>query len=305
VDTDGSLAVVNSVPADRLLAGLVPAEMFPQAPEAALRAQAVAARGELLAKLGTHHVADPYRLCSTQHCQVYAGVGREHPRTNAAVAATRGMVLMRRDGGLVDTVYSASCGGHTEHNDNAWPVEPDPNLRGHLDGPPGTPALSPFARGVDDRSLEAWLAALPAATWCGRSRFNRDKYRWTERIPAARMSQLTKSLRIGPVQEIRVLQRGISGRATLVELRGTRGRAQVRGELEVRRLFGGLRSSMFAVKAISGSDGQPLEFVFQGGGWGHGVGMCQTGAIGMAEAGKSYQEILGHYYPGSELKPLY
>ncbi len=56
-------------------------------------------------------------------------------QTSAAVAATRGMVLMRRDGGLVDTVYSASCGGHTEHNDHAWPVKPDPNLRGHLDGP--------------------------------------------------------------------------------------------------------------------------------------------------------------------------
>jgi stage II sporulation protein D len=303
VDTDGTLAVVNSVPADRLLAGLVPAEIFPQAPEAALRAQAVAARGELLAKIGTHHIADPYLLCNTQHCQVYAGAGREHPRTSDAVATTRGMVLMRKNGGLVDTVYSASCGGHTEHNDNAWPVKADETLRGHLDGPPNAAGLGSFSHGIADATMEAWLAA-PATTYCGRTRFNQNRYRWTERIPSARMNQMVKHLRVGPVQEVRLLQRGVSGRVNLLEVRGALGKAQVRGELEVRKLFGGLRSSMFVVKAAAGSDGRP-EFVFRGGGWGHGVGMCQTGAIGMAEAGKTYQDILRHYYPGSELKPLY
>jgi SpoIID/LytB domain protein len=304
VDTDGRLAVVNSVGADRLLAGLVPAEMFPQAPEAALRAQAVAARGELLAKIGTHHMADPYLLCSTQHCQVYAGAGQEHPRTGDAVSATRGMVLVRKDGMLVDTVYSASCGGHTEHNDNAWPVKADPNLRGHLDAPPDTPGLEPFRNGVREGAMESWLDSRPN-TWCGRSRFNQNKYRWTARIPASKLSEMVRHLRVGPVREIRVLHRGVSGRVTLLEIRGALGIQQVRGELEVRKLFGGLRSSMFVVKAVPGPGGHPLEFAFHGGGWGHGVGMCQTGAIGMSETGKTHQEILRHYYPESELKPLY
>ncbi len=303
VETDGSMAVVNSVPADRLLAGLVPAEIFPQAPEAALRAQAVAARGELLAKIGTHHIGDPYLLCSTQHCQVYAGAGREHPRTSAAVGATRGMVLVRKDGSLVDTVYSASCGGHTEHNDNAWPVKADANLRGHLDAPP-LPALAKFGSGISDAQMEAWLDT-PPVTYCGRSRFNQNKYRWTERLPAARVTELVKHLKVGPVQELKVLRRGISGRVTLLEVKGALGKREVRGELVLRQLFGGLRSSMFIIKVVAGGDGRPAEFVFKGGGWGHGVGLCQTGAIGMAEAKKTYQEILKHYYPQSELKPLY
>ncbi|HEX4462921.1 MAG TPA: SpoIID/LytB domain-containing protein, partial [Polyangia bacterium] len=79
VDNSGQLAVVNAVPEDKLLAGLVPAEMSASSPPEALKAQAVAARNELLAKIGTRHLTDPYRLCSTVHCQVYAGAGHEDP----------------------------------------------------------------------------------------------------------------------------------------------------------------------------------------------------------------------------------
>ena len=302
VDRHGKLAVVNAAPANRLLAGLVPAEIFPNAPPAALRAQAVAARGELLAKLGTRHLVDPYLLCSTQHCQVYRGAGHEHPRTTRAVAATKGQVLVRGDGRLVDTVYSASCGGHTEHNDSAWPVKPDPNLRGHFDGEGADVAA--FRNGINERNIEAWLTARPRA-WCNHSRYNRDKFRWVKRLPAAQASRLLAKLGVGRPQSITVLGRGVSGRATLVEVQGTAGRAQVRGELNIRRSLGGLRSSMFIVKAVTGADGGLTEFVFRGGGWGHGVGMCQTGSIGMAEAGRGHKQILRHYYPGSQLQPLY
>ena len=119
------------MPEDKLLAGLVPAEMSASSPPEALKAQAVAARNELLAKIGTRHLTDPYRLCSTQHCQVYAGAGREDARATAAVTATRGELLVRDSGGgLVDAVYSASCGGHTEDNEHVWGGAPDASLRG-------------------------------------------------------------------------------------------------------------------------------------------------------------------------------
>src|SRR6185312_13170643 len=134
VDNAGQLAVVNAVPEDKLLAGLVPAEMSASSPPEALKAQAVAARNALLAKIGTRHLTDPYRLCSTVHCQVYAGAGREDARATAAVQATRGELLERDGGGLVDAVYSASCGGHGENNEYVWGGSPDAALRGKLDG---------------------------------------------------------------------------------------------------------------------------------------------------------------------------
>ena len=87
IDRRGRMAVVNAVPENKLLAGLIPAEIFPSAPAEALKAQAVAARGELLSKIGTRHIGDPFRLCSRTHCQVYSGAGRETPRTTAAVEA--------------------------------------------------------------------------------------------------------------------------------------------------------------------------------------------------------------------------
>ena len=298
VDREGRMALVNAVPADKLLAGLVPAEIFPSAPEASLRAQAVAARGQLLAKIGTRHLEDPYLLCSSVHCQVYAGAGHEHPRTTAAVEATRGQLLVRRAGGLVDTVYSAVCGGHTEHNDNVWPTPPDSNLRGHLDAPLSEASLKPYRRGITEAELAAWLAT-PPATWCARSKYNKDKVRWSVRLKTDRMNRLTAALGVGSVRSVKVLQRGISGRARAVLVTGSRGEFTVKGELIIRRQFGNLRSSMFTVKA------EPGAFVFTGGGWGHGVGMCQTGSTGMGAAGQTHQQILEHYYPGSQLKSLY
>jgi stage II sporulation SpoD-like protein len=181
LDHDGSLLAANAVPEDKLLAGLVPAEMSASSPTEALKAQAVAARNELLAKIGTRHLTDGYRLCATQHCQVYAGAGREDARSTAAVVATQGELLMRDSGGIVDTVYSASCGGHTEDNDRAWGGTPDPSLRGTLDGDgPAVRRLNRFAT-VDDAQVLAFLDETVSSPdpkpYCARPREARTNFR--------------------------------------------------------------------------------------------------------------------------------
>lgn len=123
----GTLTVVNRVNLEDYLRGVVPNELSPLAfPRLeALKAQAVAARGELLARIGTRHFGDPFLVCATQHCQVYGGIDPEHPRTTRAVEATRGEVLLRDGGGgLVPGYYSASCGGFGESNENIWGTPP-------------------------------------------------------------------------------------------------------------------------------------------------------------------------------------
>jgi SpoIID/LytB domain protein len=300
IDRRGGLAVVNAVPEDRLLAGLVPAEIYPSAPDEALKAQAVAARNELIAKIGTRHSGEPFRLCAETHCQVYAGAARETPRTTAAVAATRGEVLFASDGKtLVDAFYSANCGGHTEHNENVWSDQaPLPSLRGHRDttARPG----DPFAGGITEALLERFLAE-PPASYCGdaHQQGGPDRFRWTVTRSAADLDRLLASLRLGRLRGIEVLERGVSGRARVVRLTGSARTDTIRGELRIRQTFGNLRSSMFLVKVEAGAA------TFRGGGFGHGVGLCQTGSIGMAEAGKSYKDILRHYYLGSTLRKLW
>lgn len=300
VDSSGQLAVVNVVRLEDLLKGLVPSEIYARAHMEALKAQAVTARGEVLAKVGTKHLADPYLLCSEQHCAVYQGRSGEAASTTAAVEATRGEALFSKDGRLVDSVYSAVCGGHTENNEVVWGGPPDPSLRGQPD------LIEPSSKGPTPVNLEAFLATseLPAA--CKLSTFARPhKFRWEKHFTAAQVNAFTESLGIGPVQAMTFSERGVSGRARVLTLSGEQGATQIRGELNIRKLFGMLNSSMALVEPTRDAEGRLTGWVFRGGGWGHGVGMCQTGAIGRAEAGQRYRDILRHYYNGAEVAPIY
>ena len=102
-----------------------------------------------------------------------------------------------------------------------------------------------------------------------------------------------------------VTERGASGRARLMQISGDAGAATLRGELAIRRAFGMLNSAMFVVSVERDAKGRPTAWVFNGGGWGHGVGLCQTGAIGRAEAGQSYRQILDHYFNGARVARVY
>ena len=305
VGVDGKLVVANAVSADKLLAGIVPSEMFASAPPEALKAQAIAARTELMQKLGRRHLVHPFLLCSTQQCQVYSGAGREDPRTTRAVHQTRGMLLMRKKGGLVDARYSASCGGHSEHNENIWGNTTDSSLRGSYDATRSSPYARRFATVTDD-NLKGFLALPKTAAWCGKTRFGRASYRWEKRISSAELDRrvAAKYPSVGSVRSIQPLTRGVSGRIRRIKLVGSRGTALVIGDLRIRRTLGGLRSSLFTVRR-DGAAGRAGSFVFRGAGFGHGVGMCQHGAIGMADHGKKHPEILQHYYRRSAVRRVY
>ncbi len=291
-DREGSLLVANAVSEDKLLAGLVPAEMYPDAPAAALEAQAIAARTELLQKIGRRNLTDPFLLCSTQQCQVYAGAGKEDPRTTAAVQATRGTVLLRDGGGMVDIRYSAACGGHSEDNDVIWGGEADPTLRGRSDTPTGSRSKVTDVGDFLDATGDAW---------CSKPKQAKGRFRWTQTISR---DDLTARVavdypEIGRVKALVPQARGSSGRVSKIAIQGDKRTVEVSGDLNIRRLLGGLKSTLFEVKTEGDS------FVFRGAGFGHGVGMCQLGAIGMASAGKTHGQILSHYYRGTHLHRLY
>jgi SpoIID/LytB domain protein len=293
LDHDGSLLAANAVSEDKLLAGIVPAEMYPDAPAAALEAQAIAARTELLQKIGRRNLTDPFLLCSTQQCQVYGGAGKEDPRTTKAIEKTRGIVLLRDGGGLVDVRYSATCGGHGEDNEAIWGGDPDPSLRGRRDDLEGRPAK------VSD--IATFLAEDPKKFWCGRVDKARNRFRWTERVSVDDLTLriATEFPELGRVKALAAKQRGVSGRIQVLTITGEKASVDVASDLRIRRLLGGLKSTLFDVRREGNT------FVFDGAGFGHGVGMCQLGAIGMAEAGKSHEQILAHYYRGTHLHRLY
>lgn len=307
VGQDGRLVAVNMLSAETLLEGVVPAEIFSTAPPAALRAQAVAARGQLLAKVGTRHRADPYLLCAETHCQVYKGETQSRKSTDAAVRATRGQLLFD-DHGLVDTTYSSACGGHSEAFHMMWSGPPKASSPGRFDVTDGAldPLVPPGTPEPDAAAIVARFVDGPGQSWCADSGGKAGVYRWTKTRTADQVDAAVDrhaGRQISPVRAITPVRRGVSGRALAVEYLGGGGRYVVEGSYENRKLLGKLRSGMWVVERVGGApDGRPTSWRFRGGGFGHGVGMCQHGAIGQAKAGRGHEAILRHYYPGSRLE---
>ncbi len=303
IDGSGALAVVVALPMERLIKGVVPSEIFARAHAEALKAQAVTARGEVLAKIGARHLGDPYQLCAEQHCQVYKGTAAEEAGANAAVDATRGEALFAELGGqsrLVDSVYSAVCGGFTEDNDAVWGGPPDPSLRGRPDFDPTAPGMAAFKDGIGEALVSRFVHLNPVPSYCAQSGFARpDKVRWQRPFTRAEVDEICAPLGVGAVQALAVDGRGVSGRARSLRVAGDRAAARVHGELTIRRMFRNLNSGMFVVERSPGG------WTFVGGGWGHGSGMCQTGAIGRAERGASYRDILAWYYSGAAPVRIY
>ncbi|MEW5855426.1 MAG: SpoIID/LytB domain-containing protein [Myxococcota bacterium] len=336
LDSKGKLAVINALDVDRQLAGIVPSEIFPNAHPEALKAQAVTARGEVFAKIGLRHLTDPFLLCDEQHCQVYSGIAAERAGPTAAVEATRGEMAFLGPR-LVDSVYSSMCGGRSEDNDVVWEVPPSAALRGRVDYEGGAalqaaavpalehdghvfpaprmevdlskPVAHPGLLAATDLADEAALRRFldnPPPSWCAQATLGKkDKFRWKRRLTRDEVNKATRELAVGNVVALQVEGRGHSGRVRTLKVVGTTGTAFVHRELPVRRLFGNLPSGLFVIDEERGEGGEVLAWTFSGAGFGHGVGMCQTGAVGMAEAGHDYRAILRHYYNGAEVRRVY
>ncbi len=303
-DRNGKLASMVSLGAERLLEGVVPAEIFASAPQESLRAQAIAARNEIFAAIGVRNLADPYMLRGDVMDQVYGGTGVEDKRTSAAVAATRGKVMFHGKE-IVEANYSSNSGGHTESNENVWDSQPRPYLRGKPDAPDGK-VPKQFADGVSESELNAFLDSDFPAYGKTASISSNKHYRWSKSVtadtPIAWLKQNGDD--VGDIKDVKILERGVSGRIMRMQIEGTKKKVTIERELNVRRMFGGLKSGLFVMKLQKSGD-RVTGYDFRGAGFGHGVGMCQTGAAGMADTGKKHEEILTHYYTGIEIRKLY
>lgn len=291
VGTDGLIEICEALPLEEYLAGVLPAEMPASWPIEALKAQAMSARSEVLANLGVKHKLEGFDYCAAEHCRAYNGFGGRHPNTDAAVRATAGLVLSNGVR-VVPTVFSACCGGWSEDNDSVWSSPPDAALRAVGDFPRGG---NPAPNGPVAYGLSKWLGQPPSAN-CSADAAN---FRWTRRYSAEALTQLVnKTYAVGAIREVRLGERGPGGRLKSVDIIGTKSSVTVKKELAIRQIFGGLPSAMFILDVERGAKG-PVGFVFRGGGRGHGVGLCQQGARGMAVHGRTCADILAHYFSGT------
>lgn len=304
------VTVINVLPLASYLAGVLPREIGRGRPPrqlAAVAAQAVAARTYVAGRLGGR-ARRGFDVFADVRDQVYGGAAVEDSLCNVAIARTAGLVLRRPDGQLADAFFHSTCGGHTAAKDQVWPTGPDPLLGGVPDArPDGAPwcAASKYSRWtvrwrwseleeILARTLPAYLRYLEGG---GRAAWRDGAFTATQgrRGPGEP----------GPLQDLAITARTPAGRVAVLEITCAAGRYRVRGD-QTRRVLvppGGrpsmLRSAWFDLEVRPGQG-----VVARGRGWGHGLGLCQMGALGRAEAGQDAATILAHYYPGARVEPL-
>jgi stage II sporulation protein D (peptidoglycan lytic transglycosylase) len=288
-DTVG-ITLVNHLPLESYLVGVVSAEMGRRnlAEFEALKAQAVASRTYALRNL-RRRMALGFDLHAGVADQVYAGSGSETPEGLEAVRSTRGMVLTYQ-GAPIDAFYYSTCGGQTADGVEAFRAASRPYLRSFPDVDEGGAAycrISPRYRWREEWTGDALLATL------------------RHTLPeAARVS----SDQVAEVRDVWVALRTGSGRVGRLAITLRSNQVMVDGPA-VRRVLRPasgdlLRSAAFTLTATAAGRGI-TRLVAEGSGAGHGVGLCQWGAVGRSRAGQDFQRILAAYYPGAALQRLY
>ena len=291
-DAYGSWSLVEQVPLERYLEGVVPHEIGAGAPAAALQAQAVLARTWAV-RNRLRFQADGYHLCADTQCQVYSDPRAAGASVRQAIAASREQVLAS-DGQPIHAVYHASNGGVAAGFEEVWQGAPLPYLRAFADGPAAFVARYPLP--LKPPALGGLLKADAPLPWGA----DHSLFRWQRTLTAAQLSSALGAAgkTLGTPTRLRVLERGPSGRVLALEISG-KGGTQVLRLDAIRRTLRQLPSTLFELTPAG-----PGRWLVRGGGFGHGAGLSQAGAIDLARRGWSSERILEHYYRGTTLVPL-
>lgn len=310
--------LINILPLKEYLKGVVPNEIPVRFGLEAVKAQAVAARNYTLRpRVKIFHNFD---VCDTVQSQVYFGANTEMPLANQAIDETRGLFALYK-GDVILALYSSTAGGHTESFENAFtspdsnefPSKPLPYLKGKPDIPLGKKLIL-----SEDKYAEIFYSSTPNS-FDAESKYYRWERTWTRKELESILRKTLKSYSgtvfispkfqnpsdLGTIKSIKVIKRGVSGKAIAIEIKTTKGKWVVSKELIIRRVFKkvmkSLPSANIVIKPTYSESGSLLSVKFIGGGFGHGVGLSQYGAGSMAHQGYKFEQILQHYYSGIAL----
>lgn len=289
-----TLLAVNHINLEEYLYSVLPSEMPDFYPPEALKAQAILARTYVLRTMKKNSYFD---LCDSQKCQVYKGTENETSHTAQAINNTQGIILTY-DNKPVYAVFSSNCGGISQSSKSAWGFEFD-YLKSRLDYKNNNITYSPY-------TFKKLFQSCPVS-YCEPSEYvNSKNYRWGVYVTAEDIAEkISNKKSIGKIKAILVLKRTISGHIQKILIKATKGDFLLDSESKIKYYlsFDRLKSTAFIIEPYY--NGKYLDSVMiYGAGWGHAVGMCQSGASGRADAGHDYRQILGHYFPNTKLKSL-
>lgn len=300
----GNYTLVNQVPLEAYLRGVVPHEIGTFATQPVLEVQAILARTYALRNLRRFQI-DNYQLCADTQCQVYFGLGDAHPKTDRAIVATRGQVLTYQNE-LVDAVYSANTGGVTAEFDDVWHGANRPYLTTRVDSVTNAWDLNrkPLS---NEQHFRQFLSQKQG--------FNEATQKWFRWRYDSTIAELNQDLReylknkqhplanFKTIQQLKVMERAPSGRVQQLQVTTDQGVVQLEKD-NILIAFYAPASLLFKIDPIYNAQKQITGYAFSGGGLGHGVGLSQTGSYHLGGLGWTSDRILQFYYPGTQLQPI-
>ncbi|BAZ45135.1 amidase enhancer [Chondrocystis sp. NIES-4102] len=300
----GEYTLVNDVPLETYLRGVVPYEIGANAPPQAVAAQTIIARTYALRNLRRFAV-DDYQLCATVHCQVYKGLNDANPISDRAIANTAGLVLTYENE-LIDALYSSTTGGVTARFEDAWNGEARPYLQSVIDAPIPLWDLAKYPLD-NEQTFRQFINMTKGFNETVRE----GVFRWHKKRSIADLNQdLRKYLQktrhpladFQTIYSMQVQERSPSGRILTLNIETDKGTIELHKN-EIRSALQPPRSTFFYLQPLY-KNNQLDGYAFIGGGFGHGVGLSQYGSYNLANLGWSAERILAFYYPQTELKPL-
>jgi SpoIID/LytB domain protein len=306
INENDKFDVIITLPLENYLCGVVPYEIGNDAPLESLKAQVIAARSETVSALiSGKYKGDNFDICADVECQVFAGNNKRTTETDKAVFETRGLCLLY-DNIVIGAYYASNCGGCSENVENVWKSRSGavPYWSSHFD--------SDAELKYDPKNNpEEWIKSNPDV-FCNPyfhpelSEWSKKNFRWQVEMTNKELSNnLNEIKQIGILNEIKILERGNSGRIIKARFIGSEDSLDLNSELEIRKIRKPpFRSSCFIYDKNIISDSSIIYNII-GAGWGHGVGMCQSGAVARAFSGQTFEQILNHYFRETEIKSAY
>ena len=326
----GKLIVVNVIPMEAYLTCVVTSEMSAECPPEFIKAQATAARSWMLVFLKNKHIDEPFYICNDDCCQRYQGTTHLAESVARSVQDTRGVCIVTKGNTICGAYYSKCCGGIMEKAQNIF-GRGAVGISKAIDAP--RKSLTASYNPVTEENIREWVEGdflETSDSFCSPNTCPEDMlprylgavdeagkyYRWKAVYSHEELvHHLREKAGIDDMAEFldfRAGKRGNSGRlhelaVVYKDKKGLKKEATIQTQYQIRNALHEkfLFSSAFIWDYEKNANRRIQKIILEGAGWGHGVGLCQMGALGMALQGYSYEKILKHYYNTSRILTAY
>ena len=296
-DSYGTWTLIQKIKFDDYLKGVLPYEIGSNSPLAALKAQAVIARTWALYNSERFNI-DKYHLCISTQCQVYKPPKLQYKNVHKAIKNTSNLIITYKNK-PINSFYHGSNGGISASASESWQIKDNVYLNPMIDG------LNSLQKSFKlpiktDAELNTFLESADERVFGNKH----SLFRWEKKLSNEKiLNNLIKNQLIDEkshLVDLNIIDRGFSGRVMKLEIKLKNHKKSIVLEKDdIRRILSFLPSNLFTINKLNDN-----LWLFKGGGFGHGVGLSQSGATEMAELGFTYEQILDHYYKGTKIKKI-